>query len=373
MKSLPSWSERLLKAICPEELYEQIEGDLIEIYNYEVKTVGERKAKLRFALACFRFFRPGIFLRNKFSIDFTQMSMFQNYFKTTYRSLLKSKINFMFKLGGLTLALLSFLIIAIYVSFQLSFDRYHENYENIYRVNSEWRENGNMAKYAIAPTGIGPALKEEFPEVYSYARLRSPGQYLIKYEDKSFQFDGFSDADSSIFDVFTFQFIKGDRHALNHPGSIVLTQSLATQIFGDEDPLNKSISFTDRFNMSFEVTAVIEDMPHNSHLDIKALVPFNSLLDSMELAMDPWGINIDGSTCLYLRLNNDSKPEQFSSKAILLARNRITKREDGLEKEYAISLQPLKDIYLAQRIYAEFCAKGNGMYVYVFSLLGIFY
>ncbi len=372
MRSLPLWAGKLLRAICPEELFEQIEGDLIEIYNYDIKTVGERKAKLRFVVTALRFFRPGILLRNKFSIELNQMPMFQNYFKTTYRHLLKSKINFTFKLGGLTLALLSFLVIAIYVSFQLSFDRYHEDYENIYRVNSEWRENGEMAKYAIVPTGIGQALKDEFPEVKSYARLRSPSHYLIKYKDKSFRLEGFSDADSSIFDVLTFQFIKGDKHALDHPGSIVLTQSLATQIFGDEDPLNKSISFTDRFNRSFEVTAVIEDMPHNSHLGIKALLPFNSLRDSMELAIDPWEINIDGSTCLYLRLNNNGKPEQFSSKAIPLLRNRITKSEDGLEKEYAISLQPLKDIYLAPRMYAEFCAKGNGMYVYVFSLLGIF-
>lgn len=372
MTTLPLWAAKFFKAVCPEELFEQIEGDLIEIYNYDVKTIGERKAKLRFLSTALRFFRPGILLRNKFSIELNQMPMFQNYFKTTYRHLLKSKINFAFKLGGLTLALLSFLVIVIYVSYQLSFDRYHADYENIYRVNSEWRENGDMAKYAIVPTGIGPALKDEFPEIKSYARLRFLSRYLIKYEDKSFRFEGFSDADSSIFDVFTFQFIKGDKHALDHPGSIVLTESIVRQIFGDEDPIGKSISFTDRLNASFEVTAVIEDMPKNSHLDIKALLPFNSLLDSVELAVDPWSISIDGSTCLYLRFNNSVKPEQFLSKTIPLLRNRMIKSDDGLEKEYAISLQQLKDIYLAPVIYAEFCAKGNVVYVYVFSLLGVF-
>ena len=372
MKALPSWAERLLRAICPEELYEQIEGDLIEIYNHQVKVGGKRKAKLQFVLACFRFFRPGILLRNKLSLEQNLIPMFQNYFKTTYRHLLKSKINFAFKLGGLTLALFSFLIIVIYVSFQLSFDRYHQGYEKIYRVNSEWRENGDMAKYAIVPTGIGPTLKSEFPEIDSYARLRGPSRYLIKYEDESFRFEGFSDADSTIFDVLTFQFIKGDKRALDHPGSIVLTQTLAKQIFGDEDPMNKSISFTDRHNMSFEVTAVIEDMPKNSHLGIKALLPFNSLRDSTELALDPWEISIDGSTSLYLRFNHSGKPEQFSSKATQLLRGRITKSESELDKEYAISLQSIKDIYLAPLIYAEFSSKGNRLYVFVFSLLGTF-
>lgn len=372
MKALPVWAERLLRAICPEELYEQIEGDLIEIYNYEVRTLGRRRAWLRFVMACIRFFRPGIFLRNKFSFNRNRIPMFQNYFKTTYRHLQKSKINFTFKLGGLMLALFSFLVIVIYVSFQWSFDRYHQEYENIYRVNSEWRENGEMAKYAIAPTGIGPALKDEFPEIDSYARLRGPSRYLVKYKDKSFRSEGFAAADSSIFDVFTFHFVKGDRHALDHPGSIVLTQSLARQIFGEEDPMNKTISFIDRLNVSFDVAAVIEDVPRNSHLDIKALLPFNALLDSAELAGDPWGISIDGSTGLYVRFKQAADPAQFARKASPVLRSRMTKNENGLEKDYAIDLQPLKDIYLAPRIYAEFCVKGNEMYVYVFSLLGVF-
>ena len=80
MKALPLWAWKLLKAICPEEFIEQIEGDLVEIYNYDVKTVGERKAKLKFIITSLRFFRPGIVLRNKFSVELNQMPMFQNYF-----------------------------------------------------------------------------------------------------------------------------------------------------------------------------------------------------------------------------------------------------------------------------------------------------
>ena len=298
--------------------------------------------------------------------------MFQNYFKTTYRHLLKSKVNFIFKFGGLTLALFSFLVIAIYVSFQLSFDRHHHDYENVYRVNSEWKENGNMAKYAIVPMGIGPALKEEFPEIKSFARLSPPSRYLIKYNDKTLRFPGFANADSSIFDVLIFKFIKGDRHALDRPDAIVLTQSLARQIFGDEDPMSKSISFTDRFNVVFEVTALIEDLPSNSHLDIRALLPFNALRDSAELAMDPWGISIDGSSGLYVRFEENVRTDEFAVKVRPFLQRKITRSKDGLEKEYGIYLQPLKNIYLDEGVYAEFCRKGNILYLYIFSLLGIF-
>src|SRR5690606_29540734 len=102
MKSLPRWAERFLLAICPEELHEQIEGDLIEIYNYEVKTAGKRKARVRLILACIRFFRPGIILRNKINLQRNDLLMFKNYFATSVRHARKNKVNFAFKVGGLS-------------------------------------------------------------------------------------------------------------------------------------------------------------------------------------------------------------------------------------------------------------------------------
>src|SRR4051812_7529310 len=111
MKSLPVWSERLLRAICPDELYEQIEGDLIEIYNYEVKTLGKRKAKLRFVFACFRFFRPGIFLRNEFSLNTNSADMMFNYFKIASRHIIKSKAFSLINVTGLAVGITAFFLI----------------------------------------------------------------------------------------------------------------------------------------------------------------------------------------------------------------------------------------------------------------------
>jgi putative ABC transport system permease protein len=298
--------------------------------------------------------------------------MLHHYLKSTLRHGQKSKLNFCFKLAGLVLALMSFLVIVLYVSYQLSFDRYHEDYKNVYRVNSRWRENGEMVSYAILPTGIGPMLKSEFPEVRAYARLGGASRYLIRYEDKSFQVDGIADADSSIFNVLSFKFLQGDHRALQSPNSIVLARSLATQIFGNDNPLDKTISFVDRSGISLQVTGVIEDMPKNSHLNIQALTSFSALTDSSDIGAGPWEIGIDGLTTMYLRLASDSDPNQFASKALPQIRKRLTANESGLDKEYGIWLQPLKDIYLDTPIYAEFCAKGNPVYVYVFSVLAFF-
>lgn len=363
---------KILRLFCPDHLYEEIEGDLIQKFNRDVKNFGELRARRKLIWNAVRFFRPGILFRNKISTSLNQTPMFQNYFKTTYRHLLKNKVNFSFKLGGLTLALFSFLVIAIYVSFQLSFDRYHDDYENIYRVNSEWRENGDMAKYAIVPTGIGSALKEEFPEIKSFARVGFPSRYQIKYDNKLFQSEGITEVDTSVFDVLTFKFLKGDQHSLNQPNSIVLTESLAKIIFGDEDPMNKVLSFVDRSNKTFEVSGIIEDGPSNSHLEIKALLPFEALRDDQEIPIDRWTITIDGSASLYLRFNGETNANEFVAKSVPFIRKHLTKSEDGLDQEYAISLTAIKDIYLTPGIYTEFCAKGNVVYVYVFSSLALF-
>lgn len=372
MTSLPPWAERFLRAICPENMVEQISGDLLELYHHDVKNVSEQKARWRLILSVLRFLRPGILMRNRFSLHFTDAPMLQHYLKTSFRHFSRSRLNFSFKVFGLCFALLSFLVIVLYVSYQLSFDRFHEDYKNIYRVNSQWRENGEMARYALVPTGVGPMLKNEFANVRSYARMGGASRYLVRYNDKTFPAEGIAETDSTIFDILSFDFIRGDKRALRNPKSIVLTESLAKQIFDDVDPLEKSISFIDLGGISLQVTGIIKDLPTNSHLNIRALTSLGALNDSSYVPAGPWDISIDGSTVLYVRLNYGTDAEAFVSKTTPAIRARITKSESGLEKEYKILLQPLKDIYLDPPIYAEFCMKGNVIYVYVFSVLGLF-
>src|SRR5688572_16469856 len=136
MRSLPPWAERFLRIICPDELLDQITGDLLEIYQNDVKTIGERRAGVRLIWSTLTFFRPGIVLRNRFSFHLNHSLMIAHYVKSSCRHFVRSKSNFSFKLAGLVLALMCFLIIVIYVSYQMSFDRYHADFHNVYRVNS---------------------------------------------------------------------------------------------------------------------------------------------------------------------------------------------------------------------------------------------
>lgn len=296
--------------------------------------------------------------------------MIKNYLRTTFRNLQHNKANFLFKLSGFTLALLSTLLITVYVSFHLSFDRHHEDYENIYRVNAQMTENGTPEAYAVVPPGIGPAVKDAFPEVRAFARVGDPRQYLVKTDKHSFHMYGFTPADSSIFDVFTFHFITGNKHVFSRPHAIVLTQSTARQLFGDEDPIGKTISLVDQNNVSFEVMGVIEDPPVSAHLDIRAI--FQAYQNSVEQAKDPWQFNIDIMSYLYVKLTDEAKPGALTSKMNRVVQTKLTPRKDGLEKTMRFFMQPVTDIHLSRSMNMEFTRKSNALYIYVFIALGIF-
>src|SRR5260221_11597280 len=365
----------LLRWVCPAGLCETIEGDLIEQFEIDVDKVGVTRARRRFAWNAIKFVRPGIILRNTFSSELNELPMFRNYFRTTYRHALKNKVNFLFKLGGLTLSLFSLVVIAIYLSFQWSFDRYHHEYQNIYRVNSIRDEDGKLEPYATVPRPLGPALKAEFPEVIAFTRVGLGGGGILKYNDKLVRSTAsLVDADSTIFDVLSFSFVRGNSRALHRPGSIVLTQSLAGKIFGEEDPMGKVIALSEQGSRRFEVTAVIQDIPANSHLYIDAIMNFAALQESYRPESGPWEISWDGSIILYIKLASSADPVEFGNKVMPFITRNLLKTEEGSEKRFSVFLQPITDIYLGSPMQMDFMVGkvGSALYFYVFSLLGLF-
>jgi putative ABC transport system permease protein len=368
MKLLPGWAERFLLVICPEELHEEIEGDLIEMYNYEVKTAGKRKARVRLILACIRFFRPGIILRNKITLQQNDLLMFKNYFATSLRHVRKSKVNFAFKLGGLSLAILSLLAIALYVSYQTSFDTHHENYQNVYRINSLRKENDVVEKYAIVPLSIGPLLKQSIPEIETTCSMRySSGSYL-RYEGKGISTGGFlMEADSTLFDIMKFEFIEGSANALKTPNGIVLTRSISENLFGKSKALGKLISINNKKGL-YQVTAVIDDPSHTS-FGIKAVI-LNQTESTLTLnsIVSPVEFN-DWSSYLFVRLKG-AVTEELNSKIESLL-DRYIKKSVREEMGFSLFFQRISDVYLGPEYQAEFNRKGSPTYVYAFSVLAI--
>jgi putative ABC transport system permease protein len=299
------------------------------------------------------------------------LTMFRNYLRITLRHALRNKLNASFRLSGLVIAFFSFLVVALYLSWQLSFDHFHTNASEVYRVDA-WRDVGGQAKaYAVVPPGVGPALKESFPEVIASARLSLPGRQLVKYKERTLRPNGFLEADATVFDVLSFSFVRGDKHALDQPASVVLTSSLAAQLFGDEDPLGKPLTFVERFGRILTVTAVIEDMPANSHMNLVALTGRYDLLDNAERSnADTW--YLDAMVSLYVRLKPGTNPVVLAALVKPLLERNIPPREDGSEKSYRLYFQPITSIYFDAPLAMDFSRKGNRVYLYGFAFLSVF-
>lgn len=359
---------KILRSFCPDQLYEEIEGDLIYQFSKDVKTVGEQRAKRRLIWNVIRFCRPGIVLRNKFSTEIIQLIMLENYFNTIYRQVIKNKVNAAFKLGTLTLSLFSFLIIAVYASYQYSFDRFHENQEHIFRVNSIRIENGNETKYATAPTALGPAIQEELPEVKSFTGISEWGSAMVRYEDRLLRLPHMIEADSSLFSVFTFDILKGSKEALTDPEAVILTESSARQIFGDQDPINKVIAFPDRFNRLLEVKAVIKDLPPNSSMNIDGIMNYGALRDADKKDLRSWVVGSGGNN-LFVLLANGTNEEEFLHKVSGILKKNLAKTSEGKERSFRVFLQPLSEIYMGEPLKWEFDRKGNTLYLYIYLSL----
>lgn len=274
-------------------------------------------------------------------------------------------------MGGLVVALTSLLAIAVYVSFQLSFDKFHEGYQNIYRINSIRKEGTDDIRTASVPSALGAALKAEIPELKSYAITSEWGQALMRHNGKVIRSSGFLEADSSIFNIFTFNFLSGNKTAISSPGGIAISEHLAKQVFGNEYPIHKIISFPDRFNTELEVRAVFKDLPANSSLQIRAIISYGALRDKEENAeLYTWGTGYGGN--LFVKLNDNSDLNAFTKKAQAILDKNMRTGIDEQEKDIHLFTQPLSDIYLGEPLKWEFDQKGNPTYLFIYVSLAFF-
>lgn len=295
------------------------------------------------------------------------------YFKTLLRHLVKHKLHFLFKVAGLCIALFCLLVIITYLSFQFSFDKFHEDHQNVFRVNSIRYENNVPERYATVPTAVGPILKESFGNVKSFARISLGGTYDVKFNEKQHQINAVVEADSSIFNVLTFEFVRGDRRSLRRPGSIVLTESIAKELFGDIDPVSQVITFPEQGNVGYEVTGIIADVKENSHLYINAIRSFQSLGERPKSEPNKIEVSWDASVFLYVRLAPGQNISDFGLKASEVMRRNIDDNESDDQSKFEVFFQPIAAVYLGPSMQMEFFMKfGNPFYVKLFFILGTF-
>ena len=236
--------------------------------------------------------------------------MIKNYFVTAFRNLVKNKTYSIINIVGLAIGLASSIMILLYLKNELTFDNMHQDAEVIYRVGFDLSMPQGKENSAVITAAVAPSLLEEFPEVESVCRLRSPAQGFFGYQDVNFETDQVSFADSTFFNFFSFKLVSGTPSAvLNKNYTVVLTESLSRKIFGDEDPIGKVLNWNNTYEVI--VSGISEDCPQNSSIQYTALISFGTLYDQGNLYM---GWNGGNQFFNYIKLYENAELDGMEAK-----------------------------------------------------------
>ena len=299
--------------------------------------------------------------------------MFKNYFKTAFRNLLRNKIYSFINIAGLSLGLAACLLIFLYAKDEISYDRFHKNKENIYRIVANvTNPQGNTDKYSSTGMMPGPEFKRQIPEIDDYVRLKD-AEYTVKNNNVVYSQEALL-VDDNFFSIFSFPLIQGDPgSALKNIHSLVLSEEEAEKYFGNKYAVGRTLDLklNDTFR-TFVVSAVTRRSPQNSSIKIKMLVPIYSDRNMQ-----------DDNSWLNFYLNNFLKLKPGSDKKIVIEKMaRIYNREaadqikDAAEKygykdKVRYSLQPLLDMHLSTDFQADNGLKDSSNPVYSYILIGI--
>ena len=368
---------RLLSLFCPSSLYESIEGDLLEQFEEDLKEAGEKKARRKLMWNVIKFFRPGIVLRNKFSNEIMATTMFKSNFKISYRQLIKNKTFTIVNIIGLAISMASALLIYEYTHYEKSFDSFHSNFENTYRVTTVWNKDATPEdKRATTVPWSGPGVKDAFPEIQDYTRFAPfntfTGETWVSYQNKKFAEEKIFFADPGFLNIFSFSWIDGDKKtALSDRFNIVLTETIANRYFKNENPLGKEITIYTHGNFpksDFKVTGVIQDPPANSHLQFDFLISYSSIWPELNSGSTYW--HWDYTYC-YLLLNHKADATLLQQKISKLRVKQFGDKMGDWNDVIDFELQPLKDIHLFSSLKGELLINGDGLAVYFLIIIGI--
>ncbi len=298
----------LLRRICPPDLFEGIEGDLIEQFEYDVKVLGVKKAKRRFPWRVIGFFRPSIIMRNKVSINLINTIMVGNYFKVAIRNIQKRRLYSFINAFGLSIGIAFCMLIYLFIMDEKSFDQFHENKSQIYRIEEKsfdtWMHDSPdpYRRSAWLQTGLKQVLKDELPEVIRATRYNDE-RSVFRYGEKVFT-ESLTYVDADFFSMFSFRLLKGNPEKLfKNKSEAVITPAIAKKYFGEEDPIGKTILIGSENETSYIIVGLIEPHPANSSIQYQILLPQENRW-GYERNMQQWG-NFNTPTFVQLRQDAD--------------------------------------------------------------------
>ena len=283
---IPGLAFWLLKHVLPKHEYVYLNGNFQDMYNHRVHTEGRFKAGVWIWREILRSL-PG-FLH---AAMYWRMTMFKNYFTITLRNIRKHKLHSVINISGLSIGMAVCLLIFLWVQDEFGYDRFHTNKNEIVQVYSEMLYTGsdsriNMGSYYP----LAKILKEECPEVREAIRYEAASGLLLRHGEKQFTNDAVGLADPAFFDIFSFPFAQGDpATALTNNYSIVLSEKMAKKYFGNEDPIGKTITLLNDFDL--QVTGIMQNLPTQSSFQFDCVLPYALKFAPDFKEPDHWGGN----------------------------------------------------------------------------------
>lgn len=289
----------------------------------------------------------------------------KNIFLVAWRTMTKEWYYSLLNVAGLAIGMVSSLFLLIYIIDELSFDRYHKNSANIYRVISEIKESDNAFTWPTTSVPLAEELREQGSGVTNAVRFVRTGRTMYRHNEKEFYEERIFLVDSTVFDTFNWTFLAGDlATALDQPASIVLTEKTAAKYFDEPaDAVGQQIQ--DHNNETYTVTGILHDIPANSHFRFDGLISISTRRDKLS---DSWGKH---GTLTYVELADDFDDGDLRPVLDSIVSQKIDPIfvERGITTK--LSLQPITDIHLHSKLADEVEGGGDISYIYVFGAVGI--
>lgn len=364
-KSPPKLPLRFFRWYCHPDYLEDLEGDLMERFEETAKERGVRSAKWLFLKDVIKLFRPGIIRPLTGTQKMNTLDIFLNHLSLTYRSLKKNKTFTLINIVGLTAAFLVCLFSLQYVFYELSYDKFHTNKDQIYRLVTDVKTPTGL-KLESSSIPVAPEAAKQFPEIQNYTRVFLD-YLLIQSNEDNYREEDIAYAEESLFEIFAFPLIKGNpKSVFDAPFNAVLSESAALRYFGTLDCLGKELTL-DGQTPAF-VTGVMEDIPENSHLKVDIFLSLSSLIEVWNpKRATRWPVF---GCYSYLLLNPDSNVEALNKKISGLVNEKIQE----VDAEYYTHLEPLSNLYLFSKARGSRTGSskhGDVRQVYIFSIIAL--
>jgi len=353
-KKPPKIVEYFLGIFIRKEDRRDVLGDFEEIYNDIIERRGLLYAHVWYWFQVVKSFPAVIF--NKF---YWNVMMFKNYWKVAFRNMRRQKGYSFINISGLAIGMACAVLILLWVRDELSYDRFHKNADNIYRVIIEWKENSVRSPKTMGL--LAPAIIAEIPEIKDAVMLNDRPRAMYKYGDKAFYEDGLFCVDASFFNIFSFTLLEGNLETALE--GTVITEDIAKKYFGEEKALGKALNWNNWSDV--HVTGVVKNPPRNSHLQFSILNSHEGLERNFPGGYT-WGNCIHET---YVLLEDGAELEKVTKKIVAV----LLKNNPGLAFYVSrLYLQPLTDIHLNADITGSFAVTGDRKYVYIFSVIAFF-